>query len=329
MYPLPRLGSLPPPSPSCSPFTPSNVPLTPYAVYGQSSSASQGETNVFFPQNMPTTPHAYYTHPQPPPQSPMSSQPSYYSMPQQQPLFFQYHTVQPTYSTAAPSSTSSPAANTSTFPSSAASTPQLQPIPRRAARRCVSNLFFNNSKFSIDYNLLGSNRFLSSVLRIRLSSRSEASPSSSHRNPAESSESDADPVLPHDINNHTAIVDANNNSSDSDHHLHDHLTYLEARERLEEFPGRVPQRRKKSLSVSSSPSTSKKAEMMISTEVTGSGSVVITSQKQQPRQINNQTSIKDSTTEPLLSASTNRGSSRGTSSRNTSTGKTKVSEIKN
>lgn len=153
---VPSSGSLPPPSPSCNPYTPAaNVPLTPFAVYGQSnaatSNASPVETNVFFPQNMPATPHSYYTHHQPQPttqqqQTPHTpiSHPSYYSVPQpqqQQPLYFQYHTIQPAvYSNVTPVTPSHhpAAAAAQIIPSSSNTTAlqqQQQHVPRRAARR--------------------------------------------------------------------------------------------------------------------------------------------------------------------------------------------------
>lgn len=153
-----------------------------------------------------------------------------------------------------------------------------------------------------------------------MSSRSEASPSTSHLNPQESSESDADPVLCNDFNNYLTIVDANNNhnnsvSSDSDNTLHDHLNYLEARERLEEFPGRVPQRRKKSAASGASSSTTglKKSTMALPTDTDGSSPVIITSQKQQNRHANKNTDLsgKDSTSSPLIQSRGQQGSSSG------------------
>lgn len=180
--------------------------------------------------------------------------------------------------------------------------------------------------------------YFSSAHRIRLSSRSEASPSTSQRVPMESSESDADPVQCHAMDNYLTMVDANNNnsaSSDSDNPVHDHLTYLEARERLEEFPGRVPQRRKKSMSTSSaSASAAKKAALIsLQSDTDCSSPEIITSQKQQSRQMSktSELSAKNSASTTSLSATTNashmgqEGSSRSSSSsRNKCTTKNKV-----
>ena len=116
----------------------------------------------------------------------------------------------------------------------------------------------------------------------------------------ESSESDADPVLCNELNNYVSIVDANNNyqaeeaSSDSDNPLIEHLTFLEARERLEEFPGRVPQRRKKlATPATSGAGSSKKVALQSDSD---SNTPVITCQKQQNR--NSDTTTKNATLQP-------------------------------
>lgn len=85
------------------------------------------------------------------------------------------------------------------------------------------------------------------------------------------------------------IGDANNNSnSDSDNPLQDHLeAYLEARERLEEFPGRVPQRRKKAMAATPSSSTSSSPAAKKVALQSDNSSVVITSQNQQNRHTKN------------------------------------------